>query len=76
MFKDIHKMARFIGFLKKTVRIILMAVYAPVYTAAYALQKLARVLLAVAYFGLFEFRTGWDILRFMFGTGIKANDGE
>lgn len=55
--------------LRKGLRAVFLAVYAPVYITAYALSKVAKLLLGISYIALFDFRMGRDVLRFLFGPG-------
>lgn len=45
---------------------ILGVCYIPIYTLSWALHKVARLILAVSYFGMLDYRTGKDILKYMF----------
>lgn len=40
--------------------------YVPVYILSWLLHKVARLVLAVSYFGMLDYRTGKDILKYMF----------
>lgn len=50
---------------------ILGYLYIPVYFAFYLLHKVARLLLAITYFGMFEKRMAIDILKNMFNLNGK-----
>lgn len=41
-------------------------VYFPIYFLAWVLHKVARVLLAIAYFGMLDKRPGKDIIKYLF----------
>lgn len=45
---------------------VLGVIYFPVYVAFWLLHKLARLLLAISYFGIFEKRVGKDIIKSLF----------
>lgn len=45
---------------------VLGVCYIPVYTLSWVLHKVARLILAVSYFGMLDYRTGKDILKYMF----------
>lgn len=55
-------MKKMIKFLWVTLRVI----YFPFYLAFWLLHKIARVLLAIAYYGMFETRMANDILKYLF----------
>lgn len=40
--------------------------YFPIYLLAWVLHKIARLMLAIAYFGLLSKRTGKDIIKSLF----------
>lgn len=42
------------------------AMYAPVFIAFWLLHKVARLLLAISYFGMLDKRIGKDIIKYMF----------
>ena len=50
----------------KFIWICLGVVYAPVYIASWLLHKVARLLLAISYFGMFEKTIGKDIIKYLF----------
>lgn len=50
----------------KFVWICLGVVYAPVYIASWLLHKVARLMLAIAYFGLLNKQAGKDIIKSLF----------
>lgn len=55
--------------MKKVLKIIwriLGVIYAPVYVAFWLLHKVARLLLAISYFGMFEKQVGKDIISNLF----------
>lgn len=45
---------------------ILRIIYFPVYCLAWLLHKVARLLLAIAYFGLLDWKKGVDIIKSLF----------
>lgn len=45
---------------------ILGAIYFPVYCLAWLLHKVSRLLLAISYFGLLDWRKGVDIIKSIF----------
>lgn len=45
---------------------VLGVCYIPIYILSLVLHKVARLLLAVSYFGMLDYRTGKDILKYMF----------
>lgn len=60
--------------MKKILKIIwciLGVIYAPIYVAFWLLHKVARLLLAIAYFGLFNRQSCSDILKNLFSYGRK-----
>lgn len=40
--------------------------YFPIYVLAWALHKIARLMLAISYFGLLDKRVGKDIIKYLF----------
>lgn len=55
--------------MKKTIKFIwhvLGVIYAPVYVAFWLLHKVARLLLAISYFGMLEKQVGKDIVLNLF----------
>ena len=55
--------------MKKTIKFIwhaLGVIYAPVYVAFWLLHKVARLLLAISYFGMLENQIGKDIISNLF----------
>lgn len=55
--------------MKKVLKVIwqmLGVIYFPVYVAFWLLHKLARLLLAISYFGMLEKRIGKDIMAHLF----------
>lgn len=55
--------------MKKILKIIwciLGVIYAPIYIAFWLLHKVARLLLAISYFGMFEKQVGKDIISNLF----------
>lgn len=55
--------------MKKVLKIIwriLGVIYAPVYIASWLLHKVARLVLAISYFGMLEKRIGKDIIKYLF----------
>ena len=55
--------------MKKTIKFIwhaLGVIYAPVYVAFWLLHKVARLLLAISYFGMLEKQVGKDIILNLF----------
>lgn len=55
--------------MKKVLKIvwrILGVIYAPIYVAFWLLHKVARLLLAISYFGMFEKQIGEDIISNLF----------
>lgn len=55
--------------MKKVLKIIwriLGVVYAPIYVASWLLHKLARLLLAISYFGMLERQISKDIISNLF----------
>ena len=55
--------------MKKVLKIIwriLEVIYAPIYVAFWLLHKVARLLLAISYFGMFEKQVGKDIISNLF----------
>nr|DAI13786.1 MAG TPA: hypothetical protein [Caudoviricetes sp.] len=55
--------------MKKVLKIIwriLGVIYAPIYVAFWLLHKVARLLLAISYFGMFEKQVGKDIILNLF----------
>ena len=60
--------------MKKILKIIwciLGVIYAPIYVAFWLLHKVARLLLAIAYFGLLNWQSCSDILKNLFSYGRK-----
>ena len=57
--KNMKKIAKFIW-------ICLGVVYAPVYIASWLLHKVARLVLAISYFGMLEKTVGKDIIKHLF----------
>lgn len=55
-------MKKIIKFLLATLKVV----YFPFYVIFWLLHKIARVLLAIAYFGMFETRMAKDILKYLF----------
>lgn len=51
-------------------------IYFPVYFTAYVLHKAARLLLALSYFLMFDFRMGWDVVKGLFGPNLPDIDDE
>lgn len=45
---------------------ILGVIYFPAYVAFWLLHKIARLMLAIAYFGMLEKQTGKDIIKSLF----------
>lgn len=41
-------------------------IYAPVYVVFWLLHKVARLLLAISYFGMLEKQMGKDIIKYLF----------
>ena len=41
-------------------------IYFPIYALAWALHKMARLMLAISYFGMLESRIGKDIIKSLF----------
>ena len=55
--------------MKKVLKVIwrmLGVIYAPIYVAFWLLHKVARLLLAISYFGMFEKQVGKDIMSHLF----------
>lgn len=55
--------------MKKVLKIIwriLGVIYAPVYIASWLLHKVARLVLAISYFGMLEKQIGKDIIKYLF----------
>lgn len=55
--------------MKKVLKIIwriLGVIYAPIYVAFWLLHKVARLLLAISYFGMFEKQISKDIIKYLF----------
>lgn len=55
--------------MKKMLKIIwyiLGVIYVPIYITLWLLHKLARLLLAISYFGMFEKQVGKDIISNLF----------
>lgn len=55
--------------MKKTLKIIwnvLGVIYAPIYLAFWLLHKIARLILAISYFGMLQGRVGKDIIKSLF----------
>ena len=55
--------------MKKALKIIwriLGVIYAPIYVAFWLLHKVARLLLAISYFGMLEKAIGKDIIKYLF----------
>lgn len=55
--------------MKKMLKIIwyiLGVIYVPIYITFWLLHKLARLLLAISYFGMFEKQVGKDIISNLF----------
>lgn len=55
--------------MKKVLKIIwriLGVIYAPVYIASWLLHKVARLILAISYFGMLEKQIGKDIIKYLF----------
>ena len=50
----------------KFIWIYLGALYAPVYIASWLLHKVARLVLAISYFGMLEKAIGKDIIKYLF----------
>lgn len=50
----------------KTIWHILEIIYIPIYVAFWLLHKVARLLLAISYFGMFEKQAGKDIISNLF----------
>lgn len=50
----------------KFVWVCLGVVYAPVYIASWLLHKVARLILAISYFGLLNKHAGKDIIKSLF----------
>lgn len=50
----------------KIIWYILGVIYFPIYLLAWILHKIARLLLAISYFGMFEKRIGKDIMLNLF----------
>lgn len=50
----------------KFIWICLGVVYVPVYLASLLLHKVARLLLAISYFGMLENKIGKDIIKYLF----------
>lgn len=50
----------------KTIWRTLGVIYAPAYIAFWLLHKVARLLLAISYFGMFEKQIGKDIISNLF----------
>lgn len=46
--------------------LILAMIYAPLFIASWIIHKIARLLLAVAYFGMFEMQMAKDIVLNLF----------
>lgn len=45
---------------------VAFCLYAPIYIVSWGVHKIARLLLAISYFGLGEFRKGRDIIQYLF----------
>lgn len=41
-------------------------IYAPIYVAFWLLHKVARLILAISYFGMLQKTTGKDIIKYLF----------
>lgn len=54
---------------KKALWFVASIIYFPIYVFAWLLHKVARILLAVSYFGLLLKRQGMDILKNLFKHG-------
>ena len=52
--------------MKKIFYYLLIILYLPFFTVFFILLKLARLVLAIAYAGMFDFRKAKDILKNMF----------
>ena len=55
--------------MKKVIKFVwqcLGVLYAPVYIASWLLHKVARLMLAISYFGMLEKTTGKDIIKYLF----------
>ena len=52
--------------MKKAINIVLSILYVPIYFLSWTLHKIARVLLAISYFGLLDFRRAKDIVKYLF----------
>lgn len=52
--------------MKKVIIFILKVIYFPVYVAFWFLHKVARLVLAISYFGLFEFNKGYNVIKYIF----------
>lgn len=48
-------------------------IYFPVYCAAWLLHKIARLLLAISYFGLLDWLKGADIIKYLFVNYEKTS---
>lgn len=54
---------------KKVLWFVASIIYFPIYVFAWLLHKVARILLAVSYFGLIQKKQGMDILKNLFKHG-------
>lgn len=55
--------------MKKVIKFLwqyLGVIYAPVYIASWLLHKVARLVLAISYFGMLQKTTGKDIIKYLF----------
>lgn len=52
--------------MKKVINFTLYVLYTPIYLLSWLLHEVARVLLAISYFGLLDFRRGKDIIKHLF----------
>lgn len=46
-------------------------IYAPIYVVFWLLHKVARLILAISYFGMFQKTTGKDIIKYLFARHGK-----
>lgn len=55
--------------MKKVIKFLwwcLGVIYAPIYVVSWLLHKVARLILAISYFGMLQKTTGKDIIKYLF----------
>lgn len=57
---------------KRILWVALGALYFPIYLLSWVLHKIARILLAIAYFGLLDKTKGVNILKYLLNYGGRV----